>query len=268
MSAAFAAAALALLAVSATTAQVTRVPPSYSAATIVNSASNDPNTLAPYTIIQINGANLAWEPYAMQPSDIRGSTVPTSLLNTGVHVFISNEAAGIVSVSPNQITALIPGDLIAGPAYLQTVLDGLAGPRVLINLSQFGPGILTNPDGTPMIARPDTTPVTGDNPLQPGDTMVFQAVGLGPADPPLLGLEIPSNVLTLDGGTTVLVYLNGSPVDPGYVTAVSLVSGQAGMYQLTVQLPPNTPANPTLQISANGVVSAPGLTIPVQVPGS
>jgi uncharacterized protein (TIGR03437 family) len=259
---------LALLAASVTTAQVTRVAPSYSAATIVNSASNDPNTLAPYTIIQINGANLAWEPYSMQPSDIRGTTVPTVLPNTGVHVFIGNEAAGILSVSPNQITALVPGDLIAGPTYLQTVLDGLAGPRILINLQAFGPGILTNSDGTLMIMDPGGGPITSDNPLQPGDTMVFQAVGLGPADPPLLGLEIPSNILTLDGGTSVLVYLNGSPVDPGYITAVSLVSGQAGIYQLTVQVPPNTPANPTLQISANGIVSAAGLTIPVQVPGS
>jgi uncharacterized protein (TIGR03437 family) len=259
---------LAFLAASALTAQVTRVPPSYSAATIVNSASNDPNTLAPYTVIQINGANLAWQPYTMQPSDVIGTSIPTVLPNTGVRVFISNEAAGILSVSPTQITALIPGDLIPGPAILQTVLDGLAGPPVLINLSQFGPGIMTNPDGTLMATLADgVTPVNAANPLQPGGTFIFQAVGLGPADPPLLGLEIPSNILTLDGGTTILVYLNGSPIDPGFIVNISFISGQAGIYQLTVQLPPNTPANPTLQISANGIVSPIGLTIPLQIPG-
>ena len=250
--------ALAFLAASALTAQVTREAPSYSAATIVNAASNDPNTLAPYTIIQINGANLAWDSYAMQSSDARGSSVPTVLPNTGVHVFINFEGAGILATSPNQLTVLVPGDLTPGPAIVQTVLDGLTGPFVLVNLSQFGPGILTNPDGTLMVTLQDGTPVTADAPLQPGGTMVFQAIGLGPSNPPLLPLEIPSKALMLDGGTTVLVYLNGSPVDPGFVTSIGLAPGQAGTYQLTVQLPPNTPANPTLQISANGIVSAPG----------
>lgn len=262
------AAALAFLAASATMAQVTRVPPSYSAATIVNAASNDPNTLAPYTIIQINGANLAWDSYAMQPSDLRGSSVPTVLPNTGVHVFINNEGAGILAVSPNQLTVLVPNDLIPGPAIVQTVLDGLTGPFVQVNLSQFGPGILTNPDGTIAVTLPDGTPVTADAPLQPGATMVFQAIGLGPSNPPLLPLEVPSSALKLDPGTTVLVYLNGSPIDPGLVTGIALAPGQAGTYQVTVQLPPNTPANPTLQISANGIVSAAGLIVPVQIPDS
>ncbi|HEY3741499.1 MAG TPA: hypothetical protein VGL53_16720, partial [Bryobacteraceae bacterium] len=159
-----------------------------------------------------------------------------------------------------------PGDLIPGPAIVQTVLDGLTGPFVQVNLSQFGPGIVTNSDNTLAITLPDGTPVTADVPLQPGATIVVEAIGLGPSNPPLNPLEIPSSALMLDPGTTVLVYLNGSPVDPGYVSSATLVPGQAGVYQLTVQLPPNTPANPTLQISANGIVSAPGLTIPVQIP--
>ena len=258
--------ALAFLAASALTAQVTRVAPSYSAATIVNAASGDPNTLAPYTIIQINGANLAWAPYTMQPSDINGFTIPTVLPNTGVHVSINNEAAGVLSVSPNQLTVLVPGDLIPGPATLRTILDGLTGPAVQVNLSPFGPGIMTNSDGTLAATLPDGTPVSAATPAAPGAAIVFQAVGLGQSNPPLLGLQVPGSSLALDGGTRVLVYLNGSPIDPGYVSSVSLVAGQAAMYQQTIQIPLNAPANPTLQISANGIVSAPGLVVPVQLP--
>ena len=257
---------LAFLAASVSTAQVTREAPSYSAATIVNAASNDPNALGPYTIIKIGGKNLAWDVFAMKPTDIRNSMVPTVLPNAGVHVYLRNQAIGILNVSPTQITVLIPGDMSPGPAILRTILDGLGGPEVVINLSPFAPGLFANDDGTLVVARPSGDLVTADSPLAPGDTIVVHAVGLGAAIEPLLGLEIPKEALALDGGTTVVVYLNDAPIDPSLVTHVSFVAGQAGIYQLTVQLPPDTPGNPELRIEANGYRSPPGFTIPLQLP--
>src|SRR5450432_3903755 len=117
--------ALAFLALSVATAQVTREAPAYSAATIVNAASNSPDALGPYTIIKINGTNLAWDARSLKPSDVRNSMVPTVLPNSGVRVYVNNQAAGILSVTPTQITALIPGDLVPGPASVWTSLDGL-----------------------------------------------------------------------------------------------------------------------------------------------
>jgi len=256
--------ALAFLAASVLTAQVTRVPPSYSAATIVNAASGDPNTLAPYTVITINGANLAWSSYAMQPSDVRNSTVPIALPNAGVHVYIRNEAAGILRVSPTSITVLVPGDLLPGSAIVQTVLDALAGPQVLVNLQPFGPGLFVQNDGTIAVSTQAGVPVTPAAPLLPGETMVVNAVGLGNAFPPLWSLEIATAANRLDPKTQVLVYLDDVPIDPGYVTGIAFVPNQPGIYQLTVQLPPNTPTDPELRISANGIMSPAGFTIPVQ----
>jgi uncharacterized protein (TIGR03437 family) len=254
---------LAFLAASALTAQVTRVPPSYSAATIVNAASQDPNTLAPYTVITINGANLAWSSYSIQPSDIRNSTVPIALPNAGVHVYIRNEAAGILSVSPTSITVLVPGDLLPGPALIQTVLDSLAGPQVLINLQPFGPGLFVEDDETISVSTLAGVPVTSANPLNLGDTMVVRAVGLGNAYPPLFSLEIPTTAARLDPKTQVLVYLDDVPIDPGYISSITFIPGQPGIYQLTILLPPDTPTNPELRISANGIMSVAGYFIPV-----
>ena len=252
---------LALLAVSVLTAQVTRDAPAYSAATIVNAASNDPNALAPYTIIKINGTNLAWDAHAMQPSDVRNSMVPTVLPNTGVRVWINNQGAGILSVSPTQITALVPGDLAPGPGTLRVFLDAIVGPLVPINLSQFGPGVFANADGKLIAARENGDLVTADAPLKPGDKMVLHAVGLGPGDPMLMGLEIPGSFVGLDGQTTVAVYINHNPIDPALISDVSLVRGQPGVYKLTVQLPPDTPANPEIRIEANGFKSPAGFTV-------
>jgi uncharacterized protein (TIGR03437 family) len=251
-------AALALLAGSASTAQVTRDPPSYSVASIVNAASNDASALAPYTIITINGTNLAWTPYAMQASDVRNGTVPVVLPNAGVRVWIAGEAAGLLSVSPTQLTVLVPGDLIAGPIPIQTMLDGLVGPELTVNLTAAAPGIFSEDTQTLLASRPDGTPVSSDAPLSPGDQFVLHATGLGMSDPPINPLQIPDNALPLSPAMVMMVYLNDAPLDPSAVLNVSFVPGQAGMFQMLLQLPPNAPSNPELRLDVNGHKSAPG----------
>lgn len=257
-------AALAFLAASVTTAQVTRDAPAYTAATIVNAASNDPNALAPYTIIKIMGTNLAWDAASMQPSDIRNSSIPTVLPNTGVRVYISNQRAGILSVSPTQITAVIPADMLPGPALLWTTLDGIGGPAVAVNLNPFGPGMFAKDEGNLIVARENGDLVTSDVPLSAGDKFVVHAVGLGASDPPLGALEIPPDAIGLDGGTTILAYLNDNPIDPALISKVGLVAGQAALYQMTIQLPLDSPPNPELRIEANGYKSPAGFKIPVR----
>ena len=259
-------ATLAFLAAAATSAQVTRNAPSYSAATILNAASGDANALAPYTIIKINGTNLAWDAKVLQPADVRNSMVPVVLPNTGVHAYLNNQPLGILSVSPTQIIALVPGDLVAGPATFWVLLDGLIGPVVTLNLSQFAPGLFAKDDGILIAARENGDLVTPDTLLHPGEKVVLRAVGLGPADPPLLGLEIPAIALSLDVQTTVSIYVNDNPIDPALITKVGFLPSQPGVYQLTVQLPPDTPQNPELRIEANGFKSPVGFKLPVAVP--
>lgn len=256
--------ALAFLAMSVATAQVTREAPAYSPATIVNAASNDPDGLAPYTIIKINGTNLAWDSKSLRPSDVRNSMVPTVLPNTGVRVYVNNQAAGILSVSPTQIAALIPGDLLPGPAVVWTSLDGLAGAPVTVNLVLFGPGVFAQDATNLIVSRENGDLVTADTPLHPGDKFVLHAVGLGQSDPPLMGLEIPAVSMPLDAQTVVAVYLNDNPIAPSLITSVGLVAGQAGVYQLTVQLPTDASADPELRIEVSGLKSPAGFKILVR----
>jgi uncharacterized protein (TIGR03437 family) len=183
----------------------------------------------------------------------------------GARVFIGGLAAGIVSVAPDQITALVPGDLAPGSVNLYTFLDGLVGPVIPITLNPYGPGLFAHYDSTLIASREYGDAVTSDAPLSPGDKVVLRATGLGPSDPPLLSLEIPSDPLPLDQSTSIVVYLNDNPIDPSLVTKVSLIPGQAGMYQFTIQLPQDAAANPEVRIEANGIKSPAGLKLPVQV---
>ena len=264
-------ATLAFLAGSVTTAQVTRDAPSYSAAGIVNAASNDPNALAPYTIITINGTNLAWDSHTMQPSDVINGNVPVALPNAGVRVLIGTVAAGLLSVSPTQLTVLIPGDLIAGPIPLQVMLDGVFGAEVLITLSAVGPGVYPEPGppvtGIPQFlraSRPDGAPVTGDAPLLPGAQFVLYATGLGMCVPPLGPTQIPADASALSPEFLVTIFLNNVPIDPLLLKSVTFLPGQAGMFQILIQLPDDAPANPELRVDVNGLKSAPGFLLRVQ----
>lgn len=255
--------------------QLVRDPPSYTADSIVNAASGDSASLSPYGLIIIKGANLAWAPYAMQPADIIAGFVPTALPNTGVKVWVSNVPAGLIAVAPDRLTVLIPAGLLSGPATLKVALDSLRGPEVPITLLDLAPGLFFDQrvldDGTTVLktlvaSHPDGSLVTADAPALRGERITFHSTGLGQVFPALQGLEVPSEARALDSSTHIVVYLNDVAVDGALVSNVGLVTGQPGVYQLTVQLPSDAPADPELRIETNGVSSERGVILRIAPP--
>ena len=77
----------------------------------------------------------------------------------------------------------------------------------------------------------------------------------------MLGLEIAGVSVSLDVQTTVAVYVNDNPIDPLLISKVGFVPGQPGIYQLTVQIPLDTPANPEVRVEANGFKSPAGFKV-------
>src|SRR5438132_9456815 len=92
-----------------------REAPSYSGASIVNAADNQPGPLAPNAIATLYGTGLAYITKAISPQDIRGGLLPTILPGTGVRVLVGNLPANIYFVSPTQINFLVPSSLLSGP---------------------------------------------------------------------------------------------------------------------------------------------------------
>src|ERR1035438_1952896 len=80
--------------------------PSYSAAGIVNAATQVAGTLAPNTIATIYGTNLSWTTHAVDYGDLRGGTLPIAL--EGVSVNVNGILGSLFFVSPGQINFLIP----------------------------------------------------------------------------------------------------------------------------------------------------------------
>lgn len=238
--------------------------PYYTAASIANSAASVAGLYAPNTFVTIYGTNLAFVTVAISADDIRGGMLPTSLIGTGVTVLINNLGAAIYYVSPGQINVLIPANLGAGPATLQLEVDGLAGPAVAIMLGATAPAMFQIDAVTVLATHADYSLVTAAAPAQPGEEIVLYATGLGPTIPPAIPNQLPETAAPLAAGVNFLVMVNGSPVDPRDILYAGAAPGFAGLFQINLILPADTPANPEIQIGTSAQLSPPARFLPVQ----
>ena len=99
-------------------------------------------------------------------------------------------------------------------------------------------------------------------PAAPGDTVVLWGTGLGPTSPAApAGQLVPAGQLD-SAVTTPSVLVGGMPAQ---VVSAALTPGQAGLYQITVQIPNGLPdGDQPVVIQVNGVQSPAGVFITVQ----
>jgi uncharacterized protein (TIGR03437 family) len=140
----------------------------------------------------------------------------------------------------------------------------------------------------PLIARPDGSLVSRDNPAQPGEVLTASVVGLGPVPvgsvsiPVATGAVTPQQAPAVEG---VLVgfdtRVNGSPAAPLPSSSIpansaQLQPGSVGIYQITLSvpsLPPGTPAcgstvQSNLTINFTRLTSSDGVGICVAAPAA
>jgi uncharacterized protein (TIGR03437 family) len=238
--------------------------PYYTADSIANSAANVTGLYAPNTFVTIYGQNLAYTTRALLASDISGNMLPTVLGTTGVRVLINNIPANIYYVSPTQVNLLIPTSLIPGPVMIQLVVDGLAGPAIPIMLQSAAPSLFQLDPTTVLAVHLDSSTITAASPAKAGEVVVLFASGLGPTNPAAVPNQIPQQAASVTPLSSFTMLINGSPVNPQQVLYAGVVPTFAGLFQINVQLPANTPSNPQIQIGYAAIMSPPGRMLPVQ----
>lgn len=235
--------------------------PSYSAASVVNSATNLP-ALAPNTIVTVYGERLAFETRALTDTDIQNHTLPTVLPGTGVQILISGMPAHLYYVSPGQINLLIPSNLLGGRRKLQLLRNGRAGPAVYVNLRQAAPALYQYDNDTVIGLRPDGSLATPASPARPGEVMVFYATGLGPVTPRLPPGRLPEEAAWIDAIDNFDVLLDGRPIPRDHIYYAGVAPGFAGLYQVNARIPDLAGPDPEIQLVLEGEASPPGLRLP------
>jgi uncharacterized protein (TIGR03437 family) len=247
---------------------------------ISNSASLIAGPLAPGTLITITADRLT-DGTASAPDDTT-QPLPTKLGN--VEVLFDGVPLPLLSVSPTQIRAQIPYALAnasSASIYVRTEHNDhriTTTSATAIKIVPANPGLFafggteprnglilhasTNSDGQ------SGTPVTSENPAQPGETLIMWAAGLGAvkdtsaATP--LAIGVPYGGSNAPIVTPVSALVNGRSAQ---VVSANLPQGSIGIYEVRVVLPSDLPDDPKTQllIAQNGYVSN-RITVPVQRP--
>src|ERR1700679_2564688 len=92
--------------------------PTYSAASIVNTASDTNDWFTPTAFVAIFGQNLANVTAGLNASETASGTLPAILPGTNLRVTVNGLAAYIYYVSAGMVNVLLPANLTAGPATI------------------------------------------------------------------------------------------------------------------------------------------------------
>lgn len=189
--------------------------------------------VAPGTIVQIYGSNLASQPTP-------ASTIPLPSALNQTTVFIGGMQAPLYYVSAGQINAQVPFELPTGQTVQVIVnANGALSTPNPIQLQNDAPGIAQFPAGEIIAEHLNGSLVLESSPAQPGEYIVMFVAGMGLTNQNVAsGTASPSTTLAnvLDPPTLTL---NGVPVTN--ILFAGLTPTLVGLYQIDFQVPANAP---------------------------
>jgi uncharacterized protein (TIGR03437 family) len=241
-------------------AQTTVTSPSYSAASIVNAATQTAGPLAPNTLATMYGSNLAFD--TVTASTLVGGALPVSL--DGVTLSVGNVAAPLLFVSPGQVNFIVPYNLIAGPVNVYLARQNVAGPLVAIQLDATAPGLFPWDGNEAIATHLNGSLISPSAPAHAGEIVVVYAAGLGRTSPDTSSGHIAGSAATIMPAAQMQVLLNGTACSAASVLYAGLAPGFAGLYQINLVLPTPVPVNPMIQIATSAGISLPQIQLATQ----
>jgi uncharacterized protein (TIGR03437 family) len=238
--------------------------PSYTAAGIVQAASQVAGALAPNSIATIYGTNLAFGTSSVTAGDLDGKDLPLTL--DGVGVLVNGILSGIFFVSPGQVNFIIPYEITTATASVTLVRQGVAGPSVSIALYTGAPALFQWSGNYAVAQHADGSLISPASPAHAGEVVVLYATGLGRTSPDIYPASVPSTAMTILYRSQLQVLLNGVPCAQSSIYYAGVTPGFAGLYQINLLLPAVLSAdplgaNPTIQLVMGAQASPPSVQL-------
>jgi uncharacterized protein (TIGR03437 family) len=235
---------------------------------VVNGASfAGGQAVSPGSLISIFGTDLA---AAVKSA----STIPLSTSMEGVTVTFNNHDVPLKDVTPGQINAQVPWDVLpgGGPGMVNVVVtrNGVTSLPLAVQIAPEAPGIFvsavssglfyawapnfSDKNSLPWPAGTAPKNKTPQRPAKVGDVLIVYATGLGEVNP-----SVQDGHNALDGKLHVPVA--GPQVFIGGVKAKVLGSALSpqfvGVYQVNVKIPAGVPTgnNVSIQLKSGSVAS-------------
>ena len=225
--------------------------PAYTAASVVNSATNLADALAPNAIATIYGTDLCYGTSQASSANIVNRMLPSVL--AGVRVYVGGYPASLYYVSPRQINFLIP-EVRPGDMDFFIAREGTAGPHVRITVRDVGPGLYQWEQGMIASTHADGSVLGPASPAKPGEVIILYGTGFGPADPPLPNGQLPGAPAVLVNPVTLR--MGGVTVRPSFAGLSA-----AGLYQINAQVPVSAPNGDVPVIATIRGISSPSSAV-------
>ncbi len=239
--------------------------PYYTPDSIANSAASIAGLYAPNTLVTIYGLNLSNAGSPVSLKNVNGGSLPTTLTGANVRVLVNHIPANLYYISPTQINLLIPPLLAAGPALVEVEVEALTTLHpVTIMLGDTAPALFMLDSSLVLASHGDYSLVTNDSPAHANEEIVLYATGLGVTSPPPIENQVPALPAPLVAKNDFQVWLNGVAVDPASIEYAGAVAGYAGLFQINVSLPANSPSNPEIRVGTSALMSPPNRFLAVQ----
>ncbi len=236
------------------------------------------NRISPNAIVSVFGQDFAPPgTQAVNPALNAAGRVASVL--AGLCLEIDGKRAPLFAVFPNQINAQAPHDLAPGQARVEvvrgcgteaeqrgraaTVEAAAVSPmffNFVSNANGRNPVAALHGGGPALAGAPGLLPGAVFTPAAPGEYVTLFGTGFGATEPPLEAGRIPARALP-DGlarlADTVSFTFDGIAVPPEDVYYAGAAPCCAGLYQLTVRVPPALPDGDAPVIAAVQGVSTP-----------
>jgi uncharacterized protein (TIGR03437 family) len=196
---------------------------------------------------------------------IVGDNLPTSL--DGVTVNVGGSPAYVSYISPTQINALAPN---LAPGNVSVTVKNSTGAGMTATAAvqavqpsffQWGNYVVATRLDYTFAAKNGTIPGLTTVPARRGETIILWGTGFGPTNPSApVGVEVPSGATYYTANPVTVTMGVGATV-----LGAALTPGDAGLYQVAVQIPTAIPDGDCPVIATvNGVQSPVGVLITVQ----
>ncbi len=231
------------------------------------------NALSPNAIVSIFGSNFAPLGTAKQVSagDLVNGALPTSF--AGVCVQVGGQPAPILAVFPTQINMQVPAASLGNSTVEVTTGCGTASSQTsnaaavtiqsaapeffyfLNNANGHNPIAAINAVTHAYIGSPGLISSVTFVPAKSGDILTLFATGFGATNPSFAAGQLPTTAGVVTASVTVSI--GGITVDAADILYAGVVGGDAGLYQLNVQIPAGVPTGDEPVIVTIGGVASP-----------
>jgi uncharacterized protein (TIGR03437 family) len=241
--------------------------PAYTETGVIDFATARPGVLIQNSLAVIHGTDLSYVTRSRLGTDLQGGRYPSALPEANVSVRMRGVFAPVELASPRLIIFVVPSTVSAGKSDVQVVRQGVAGPRVPVEVRAEEPVAYPAEEGFLLARHVDSGEwVETINPARPGEEVAIYAGGLGPLVPPLREMQAPLARIPIEKAARLRVNVDGVELTRPQVAFVGSLPGYAGVYEIRLRLPWAIGENPTVLLSLDGLDAPFPLRLPLQFP--